>query len=349
MKHLLIFGLLSAFGSLQAGDETLINTLPQNSIQSAFQILRRDYIRRDDLTFEELNRAALQGLLARLDFGASLEALDGKMVPVKPYVQSEFLAPDIAYLRPETYAEGEAMIFEKALRSMVEKSAKQLVLDLRASGTGTFEEAALMLQCFLPEGELMFKLKQMGQDNAEMFISKKAPLWKGPVVILIDRETSNAAEAMAACLKQHGQAFLVGEKTRGATVRYATLKLDEKTLLRYASAEMLLPDSSSLFKKGLTPDFAMQGSLDDKKKFFEQSHSVTMKPFVQDRVRHRFNESALVAGSNPELNDYVKRSKGELLPGDDGQMRDVVLQRALDILKASAHSAEAKIKWESKP
>ncbi|MEY4484047.1 MAG: hypothetical protein RL693_1499, partial [Verrucomicrobiota bacterium] len=57
---------------------------------------------------------------------------------------------------------------------------------------------------------------------------------------------------------------------------------------------------------------------------------------------------ALVSGNNPELDDYVKRSKGDPLPGDDGQLRDVVVQRALDMLQASAHTAESGIKWEAK-
>lgn len=349
MKRLLFLACWSIAVSSQAGDAALLNTLPQNSIQSAFQILRRDYIRREDLSFEELNRAALQGLLERLDFGASLEAVDAKGAAVKPHVQSEFLAPDVAYLRPETYAQGEGALFEKALRGMVEKKAQHLVLDLRAAASGSFEETALMLQCFLPAGELMFKLKQMGRDETEMFISKQEPLWKGRVVMLIDQETCSVAETLAACLKQRGDAFLIGEKTRGATVRYATLKLDDKTLLRYASAEMLLPDGSSLFKKGLEPDFLIQGSMKDKKKVFEQSRSMTMKPFIIDRVRHRFNEAALVSGSNPELDDYVKRSKGEPLPGDGGQLRDVVVQRALDMLQAGTQRAEARIKWEVKP
>ncbi|CAN5903125.1 hypothetical protein BH11VER1_BH11VER1_40470 [soil metagenome] len=350
MKRLLFLACWSFAISSQAGDGALLNTLPQNSIQSAFQILRRDYIRREDLSFEELNRAALQGLLERLDFGASLEATDAKRAAVKPYIQSEFLAPDVAYLRPETYAEGEGALFEKALRGMVEKKAQHLVLDLRApSSGGLFEEAALMLQCFLPAGELMFKLKQMGRDDAEMFVSKQEPLWKGRVVILIDREICSAAETLAACLKQRGDAFLIGEKTKGATVRYDSLKLDDKALLRYASAEMLLPDGTSLFKKGLEPDFLIQGSMKDKQRVFQESRSQTMKPFVVDHVRHRFNEAALVSGNNPELDDYVKRSKGEPLPGNGGQLRDVVVQRALDTLQAGTQRGESRIKWEAKP
>src|SRR5476651_1144394 len=90
-----------------AEEKPLIDQLPQNTLQSAFQILRRDYIRRDELTFEELNRAALQGVLERLNFSAALVPLGKESLPPKPHVHSEFLAPDIAYLRPETFAEGE--------------------------------------------------------------------------------------------------------------------------------------------------------------------------------------------------------------------------------------------------
>nr|WP_256199930.1 hypothetical protein [Verrucomicrobium spinosum] len=71
---------VAARPSLTAGP--LLDQLPQNGVQSAFQILRRDYIRRDDLTFEELNRAALQGLLERLHFGASLQPVVQHDVPL---------------------------------------------------------------------------------------------------------------------------------------------------------------------------------------------------------------------------------------------------------------------------
>ncbi|MCE9519420.1 MAG: hypothetical protein K8R87_07705, partial [Verrucomicrobia bacterium] len=137
----------------------LVDQLPQTSLQSAFQILRRDYIRRDELTYEEVNRAALQGLLERLNFSAQLVLLDQKTVPPKAHVHAEFLAPDIAYLRPETFYEGEAALFDKELARIAERKAKHLILDLRAAkAPGSLDEAALILQCFVPQGELMFKM-----------------------------------------------------------------------------------------------------------------------------------------------------------------------------------------------
>lgn len=345
--RLALIALAVPLGGIQAAEDApLLDRLPQSGVQSAFQILRRDYIRREDLTFEELNRAALQGLLERLDFGASLLPVRRHEVPLEAYVHAEFLAADVAYLRPETFAAGEGALFEKALAGLMEKKAVHLILDLRSpSSEGSFDESALVLECLLPQGELMFKMKQMGHNDAEFFVSQRAPLWTGDVVILLDNETCPAAEVVAACLHRAGRALLVGENTKGATVRYSEMKLDDATMLRYATAEALLPDGASYFKKGLSPHFPVRAQGEDKHKVFRSSRGKSMKPFVNDQVRPRFNEAALVAGGNPELDAYVAKSKGGRLPGDDGQLRDVVVQRALDTIRAKAVLGGATITW----
>lgn len=330
-------------------DAPTVDQLSQNGIQSAFQLLRRDYIRREDLTFEELNKAALQGLLERLDFGAELVSQGKDKEEAKPSVWRQFLAPGIAYLRPETFSEGEGAMFIEALKEVTGKGATHLILDLRGSANGNFDEAAAVLQCFISSGEVMFKMKQIGKEDVELFVSKQDTLWKGPVIALIDGESGAAAEAVAWCLQQRKKALLVGEKTRGATVRFTELALDDSTRLRYASAEMLLPDDSSLFKQGLPPLFPVKMPAKDKQKIFQLSREAEtgMKPYVNDRVRARYNEAALVAGSNPELDDYVRKSKGQALPGDEGQLRDVVVQRALDMIRSEDFVSTAKINWNA--
>ena len=349
LSRLSLFTLMMLPSLPAAEPKALLDKLPQNSIQSAFQILRRDYIRREDLSYEELNRAALQGLLERLDFGAELVPAKTEEKPAAPYVHAEFLAPDIAYLRPESFAQGEGVLFETALKGILEKKAKHLILDLRSGGTGLFDEAAAVLQTFLPQGELMFKMKQIHSDDAELFISKSSPLWTDRVVVLVDGETGHAAETVAAVLHAQGRALLIGEKTRGATVRYSDMTLDENTLLRYASAEMLLPDGTSRFKVGLEPTFPIVGNQKEKHLAFAGSRGKSHLPYVNDRVRPRFNERALVHEQQPELDAYVRRSKGQSLPGDEGQTRDVVTQRAIDLLLAGDFGGASKIDWKAKP
>src|SRR4029079_12769039 len=101
MKLVLSTCLLAAPLLLGAEGRPLLENLPQNAIQSAFQVLRRDYIRREDLTFEELNRAALQGLLERLDFGAEIVAKNGAEKAAAASVLAGFIATGSGYTQPD--------------------------------------------------------------------------------------------------------------------------------------------------------------------------------------------------------------------------------------------------------
>ena len=80
---LLGIAVLSAPAVAETGDQKAspIDSLDQSALQETFRLLRQNYIQRDQLTLENLNRAALAGLLERLDFGAELVARDAEDAP----------------------------------------------------------------------------------------------------------------------------------------------------------------------------------------------------------------------------------------------------------------------------
>ncbi|MEI6399584.1 MAG: hypothetical protein WCO71_12515, partial [Pseudomonadota bacterium] len=88
---------------------------------------------------------------------------------------------------------------------------------------------------------------------------------------------------------------------------------------------------------------------DEKWKAFSGSQREDLKAFVTDRVRPRFNEAALVRSKNPEIEDYIRRSNGQPLPGDEGQVRDLVTQRALDLLRSSDFVVQFSLNWSAPP
>ena len=316
-----------------ATPEKTVDQVSQNAVQSALRLLRNNYIRREELTFDQLNRAALHGLLDRLDFGAEIFKNDQNAGKVEGRVIAEALAHDIGYVRPVALVENEVPMIEAKLRELSDKGSKHIVLDLRSPAQpGDFETAAAILELFLPRGTLLFKLKQLGTNDSQLMLSRREPVWHGPLVVLIDNESSNIAEAIVAVLRHAHRAILVGSATRGATVRYETTPLDGGWMLRFARAEMLLPDESSVFRKGVTPDFLVKLDEKTKRNIFALASSGSLKPFVIEQARPRFNEAALVANRNPELDDYIRRSSGETLSYDQPPARDSVLQRALDLI-----------------
>ncbi len=342
---------LAAGGSAGAGSGAAAGEVSQAGIQTAFRILQKEYIRSNDLTFDVLNRAALAGLLQRLDFGAELIPRKLESVPeALQGVQAELLTPQVACLRPQAFTEREATEMEQSLRKFVQDKVPHLILDLRAPAPpGDFNAAAAMLSLFVPQGEVLFKMKQMGQSRAEPESNRRAPVWSQSLLVLVDEDTNNLGETIAAVLRQRRQALLIGTATRGGAVRYETVPVDAGWSLRFARAEVLLADDSSVFKKGLQPDFAVGLPTAIKRLVFEQGRGEGgMKNTITDKPRARFNEAALVHKTNPELDAYIRRSAGEPLTGDTVQSRDTVLQRAVDLLATRDHLQAARIDWTRK-
>lgn len=348
MRRLAI--LLSFTTSVFAASSTEKKDISQAGIQTAFRILQKEYIRSGELTFDVLNRAALSGLLQRLDFGAELvprtsEAKSGALTGV----QAEMLTPQVGYLRPREFTQRETKELEKHLRDFVAKKVGHLILDLRSpSPPGNFNDAADMLSLFVPKGEVLFKMKQMGQTASEVEMNSREPVWTKPLLALVDDETSNIGETMAAVLRQRKQALLIGVPTRGGAVRYETVPVDAEWSLRFARAEVLLEDDSSVFKKGLQPDFAVSMPTSLKRQVYHATDAADVKSSIIDKPRPRFNEAALVANTNPELDSYLKRSAGQTLPEDSPKPSDTVLQRAVDLITARTLFQSAQIDWKRK-
>lgn len=334
---------------LTGGARAAETEVSQAGVQSAIRLLRSEYIRGSELDFTELNRAALEGLLDRLQLGATLvpnqkEATES----VEPGVLHAKLAPGVGWVCPVTFQRQEADLLRGALQDLAGQKVTQLMLDLRSPCPDSdFDAAAEMLDLFVPPAEVLFKLQQVGRKDSELFLSREAAEWSGRVVVLIDGDSCNAAEAIAAVLAERGGALLVGTRTRGATVRFETQPIDSEFSLRFARAEMLLPDGSSLFKKGLEPDFEVEMGQQAKAETVKLQRDGQVATTVFEQARVRYNEAALVARKNPELDAYIRRSAGEETEGDRAQVRDVVLQRAVDMLTASSFMKEAKIQWRA--
>ena len=256
---------------------------------------------------------------------------------------SEMLTASTACLRPHALSDKEVSPMREALLKFKGQGVKHVVLDLRSpAAPGEFETAAAMLELFLPKGTLLFKLKQLGAGDAQPMISRAEPAWTDPLVVLVDNEANNLAETIAAVLRQQKRATLMGSPTRGATVRYETAPIEAGWKLRFARAEVLLPDDSSVFPKGLKPDLAVSLPAKTKHDLFAMP---ALKSTVFETARPRFNEAALVSGKNPELDDYIRRSGGEVMSYDTESPHDTVLQRAVDSLTAADHLATAKLDW----
>ncbi len=317
--------------------ENLVDTLDQAALQEAFRLLTSEYIQEKDLDPLEVNRAALQGLLERLDFGAMLLTEKTRAERESPYpFHHAKIGEAIGYVRFGRYTEEEIGKFDAALKEFqADKDRTHLILDLRSpQAQAEFSIAARLLSRFRPPNELLFKIRRPGNDRPTLFISDaEAESCRMEPVLLVDRETGNVGEIIAAVLKRELNCLVIGEQTPGLAVEYRDVPLGADRILRYAIAEVVLEDDSSIFREGITPDLRTPTALKVKHEVFAfVDGGKTIEELVFQKQRPRMNEAALVAGTDPELDYYLLLSQERPTPWDRPPLQDRALQQAVDLL-----------------
>jgi hypothetical protein len=315
-----------------------LESLNQNQLQEAFRALSQHYIDKDSLNYEELNKAALEGLLSRLSFGASIiEKNNAAAADDEPADDFEFyheaISPKIAYIRPIHFGADEIKATREALKEFKTEEIETLILDFRAPvQEDEFARVAAFADIFTDTGELLFKIAKPGDERPQLFLAKNPSQWDGALILLVDTQTSPAGETAAAVISHFRDCLVVGEKTAGAAVQYQEIALTPDSALRFASAQILLPDGTTLFRNGVTPQFKAHTPPTLKKQVFELSQDKGLARYLFDRERPHMNEAALVSGINPELEFYLAKSNGKETRWDKRPLQDRALQAVIELL-----------------
>jgi hypothetical protein len=314
--------------------EDVVNSLGPADLQAVITLLKSNFVDPDAITDTELNRATVEGLITRLPRGIML--LPGKEnVPAAPQsaLYSEIIAGHIGYVRLGSLNSANLQSLDRALGGFSGKKVNALILDLRASGmTSDLALAAEFAKRFCPRGKMIFTLRKPAGRQDRAFNSDREPAFRGLVMVLADSETAGAAEAIAAALRFHDKALVIGQPTAGRASEYSDLPLPNGKILRLAVAEMISPEGRSLFTDGVKPDLPVEMSPADKRQIFQLSGDKGMWPFVYEAGRPHMNEAALLAGTNPEVEAAEAAQQRRGRAPEKSPPHDPVLQRALDVI-----------------
>lgn len=314
----------------------LVNKLNEADLEEAVSVLKEHFIKPELLNETELKRAMLEGIITRLAPGAALmQAATAAAAESSPF-RSEILDDRIGYVRLGSTTQANLAEFDAALAKFAEKALKSLIVDLRATPAGSeFLQTAEVCRRFVPKGRVLFTVRKPNVNQEEVLTSKDDPKYQGLIVVLVDKDTAGNAEVIAAVLRTHAKAMVIGQQTRGEAVEFSNYPLPGGQVLRVAVAEVSLPDKVAVFPGGVTPDLVVQVSPETTAEVLKLGLEKGVAELVFETERPRMNEAALVAGTNPELDAVIEaqKNKGEK---PKTPVRDVVLQRALDFITTLA-------------
>jgi hypothetical protein len=325
-------------------------------------ILKSNYVDRDKLNDKLLNEATVDGLLNALGHGvvivsplppstntANVVAAEPHLMPV--LARAEVIDPNIGYIRLSDVTEGTPAALDTQLKQFAEAKVTGYVLDLRFADGTNFAAAAEIAGRFLADGQELFTLKS-SEKGAQVFhassavksgSSEGADLTSAPLMLLVNAQTRGSAEALAGALRAQDRGIVVGSQTAGSAAAWQDMKLADGRALRLATAKIVLPPSTAgdqsvdLFPNGITPDVAVK--IDTQKEYdvvFSPATNETLTVSLQPRVKKKdLTEAQLVKAFHGQSvdGDGLSSDQEHEEEGEIQNVRDVVLQRAVDILK----------------
>lgn len=302
------------------------------------------------LTEAALNRAAVQGLIAELGPKVTLVtngAASRRSTAVPLVGKSNVMEGDIAYLRIERVGAGLPKAVRDAWQSLDRTNKLQgVVLDLRYADGDDYAAAA---------------------DTASLFLKKEVPLlnWGSglvrskettnaitvPVAVLVNHFTSEAAEALAAAMRESGTGLLLGRRTAGQAMVMQDFPLQNGDLLRIGTAPVQLGNGTPLSSQGITPDITVEVTRQDERAYYADAFRLAGKAALTNAPGLSLTNSSAptnLAALRPLFNEaeLVRERREGLSEGDmtGAKARDLekplvydpALARALDLLKGLA-------------
>jgi hypothetical protein len=310
----------------------LVNELDQAGLQRVIDQLRSSYVESNALSNQEINQAAVEGLLSRLGPGASLQTIDQKEKPApnRPF-ESELIQTQFGYVRLGSSTPNGLAQLDEALNGFRNRGVTGLILDLRTMQPGSdFRVAADILSRFVPKGKLLFNLVAPKGGEAQAYSSSRDPIFTGPIAVLVRQENAGTAEAVAGALRDQLHALIIGQKTSGRAVEYEHFPIGDSLVLTVAVRELVIPGAPPIFPDGLTPDIAVSFPKQQQDTVLALADENGVSAYIFDEERPHTNEAALVAGKNPDLDAYeADHASGK---STTPHVKDAVLQRAIDFL-----------------
>ncbi len=158
----------------------------------------------------------------------------------------------IGYVSIAAFTLGTVQTVDQALAEVKRAGARSLVLDLRGNPGGLLDQAVAVSSLFLDRGVVVStRGAHLPPRSYQASGRVKCHL---PLVVLVDRGSASAAEVVAAALRDHGRAKLVGESTFGKALVQSIEPLGGGAALKLTVARYLTPAGTDISRGGVRPD-----------------------------------------------------------------------------------------------
>ncbi len=174
-----------------------------------------------------------------------------------PTVRFEMKKNDIAYLRVGFFNEDTGEDFDDAVRALLLKNPRGIILDVRSNPGGLLETSIDVASEWIKDGIVVTEEFRDTRQNRVHQTRGKHRFIGIPTVVLVDGGTASGAEIVAGALQDHGVAKVLGSKTFGKGSVQDFEPLPDGSALKLTVAEWFTPSHKQIDKTGIIPDILL--------------------------------------------------------------------------------------------
>jgi carboxyl-terminal processing protease len=210
-----------------------------------------------------------------------------------PPITDKMMDENIGYVKVEALTKGKAVEVATKVKSLEKSGAKKILLDLRNCAEGEESEGVATANLFLNHGTITYLQGQKFPREAFNAEAAKA-ITTLPIVVLVNKGTSGAAEIVAAAVLENARGDVVGDKTFGDGSVQKTLDLPDGGALILSVAKYYSPSGKAIQDNAITPnvlvadvDDAADAAGDDDEKDATPANDQDAKPknTVDDQLK----------------------------------------------------------------
>ncbi|MBU0619897.1 S41 family peptidase [Patescibacteria group bacterium] len=153
-------------------------------------------------------------------------------------------------------------LFNKAVREVMSKNPKGIILDLRNNPGGYLDTAIEIASEWIETGVVV--TEQFSEENKNDYLARgRARLKDYPTVILVNQGSASASEIVAGALQSHKKAKIIGMKTFGKGSVQTLKEFQDGSSVKITVAKWLTPDGACINDNGIIPDEEIDFIIED--------------------------------------------------------------------------------------
>jgi carboxyl-terminal processing protease len=170
-------------------------------------------------------------------------------------VKASQIENSVGYFKISNFATSTYEEMQSALSQLNTDSG--VIIDLRNNPGGLIQSAVNVARLFVKSG--VITSYKLADEEKVYSVSNSKPILV-PLVIIVNRNTSSAAEMFAAAMQDRNRGVVIGERTYGKGSVQDFVELKDGSKLEITVALYLTPSGRSIDGVGVTPDLVVKES-----------------------------------------------------------------------------------------